>query len=75
METLFSTYGECDIRLLMDRERGTPKGIAFVEYWTVREMKAAIGKLRNETICFLILREIMKMQYLFLLSYLSKRTF
>jgi len=45
MYELFNVYGECDIRILMDKFKGTPKGIAFVEYATVSNMKKAIGKL------------------------------
>ena len=44
MYELFQKFGECEIRLLMDKFKGTPKGIAFVEYGTIREMKVAIGK-------------------------------
>lgn len=44
MHDLFDQFGKCDIRVLMDKYRGTAKGIAFVEYGTVDEMKAAIGK-------------------------------
>ena len=47
MNELFSTYGECQCRLIMDKQRGTPKGIAFVEYTTIAQMKAAIGKLKK----------------------------
>ena len=44
MSETFGQYGECECRLIMDKQRGTPKGIGFVEYGTVEEMKAAIGK-------------------------------
>ena len=44
MQETFSPYGECQCRLIMDRERGTPKGIGFVEYATIAEMKAALGE-------------------------------
>merc|ERR1719454_2792306 len=43
MQETFSPYGECQCRLIMDRERGTPKGIGFVEYATIAEMKAALA--------------------------------
>lgn len=43
MYELFQKFGECEIRLLMDKFKGTPKGIAFVEYGTIREMKVAIA--------------------------------
>ena len=44
MSETFGAYGECECRLIMDKQRGTPKGIGFVEYSSVDEMKAAIGK-------------------------------
>ena len=33
--------------MIMDRERGTPKGIGFVEYATAAEMKAALGEFMS----------------------------
>lgn len=44
MSETFGAYGECECRLIMDKQRGTPKGIGFVEYSSVDEMKAAIGE-------------------------------
>ena len=44
MNEVFGAYGECQCRLIMDKQRGTPKGIAFVEYTTIAQMKAAIGE-------------------------------
>ena len=52
MYELFNNYGECEVRLIMCKERGTPKGIAFVEYGTVAEMKAAIGNNTQYVIIF-----------------------
>merc|ERR1712131_79788 len=43
MSELFGQYGECECRLIMDKFKGTAKGIGFVEYGTVDEMKAAIA--------------------------------
>ena len=44
MQETFGQYGECEVRLIMDKNRGTPKGIGFVEYNTVEDMQKAIGK-------------------------------
>ena len=44
MYELFNNYGTCQVRLLTDRNTGKPKGIGFVEYEKVKEMKAAIGE-------------------------------
>jgi cold-inducible RNA-binding protein len=45
---LFSQYGEIvDIKLIIDRMTGRPKGIAFVEFATVEEANAAIEALNN----------------------------
>ena len=44
MYELFNNYGACQVRLLTDRNTGKPKGIGFVEYEKVKEMKAAIGE-------------------------------
>lgn len=43
MYELFNNYGTCQVRLLTDRNTGKPKGIGFVEYEKVKEMKAAIA--------------------------------
>lgn len=43
MSEVFGQYGECSCRLIMDKFKGTAKGIGFVEYGTVEEMKAAIA--------------------------------
>ena len=45
MYELFNNYGECEVRLLTNRDTGKPKGVGFVEYGKISEMKAAIGKL------------------------------
>ena len=44
MYELFNTYGECEVRLLTNRDTGKPKGVGFVEYGSVSYMKKAIGK-------------------------------
>lgn len=44
MYELFNTYGECEVRLLTNRDTGKPKGVGFVEYGSVSHMKKAIGK-------------------------------
>ena len=44
MYELFNNYGECEVRLLTNRDTGKPKGVGFVEYGKISEMKAAIGK-------------------------------
>ena len=50
MSELFGQYGECECRLIMDKFKGTAKGIGFVEYGTVDEMKAAIGEYKKQAI-------------------------
>jgi cold-inducible RNA-binding protein len=45
---LFSQHGEIvDIKLIVDRMTGRPKGIAFVEYATEEQAQAAIEALHN----------------------------
>merc|ERR1712130_408938 len=43
MYEVFQPYGECNIRILMDKIKQQPRGIAFVEYGTVADMKKAIA--------------------------------
>ena len=44
MNETFDTYGVCRCRIYMDNKRGTPNGVGLVEYSTVGEMKAALGR-------------------------------